>query len=72
MTAKQTLLAHIRLMHGKRNQPSARATLAELQRWHAREHHRMWCNHFHAGPNDGADNRPPGWYTGEDAVERVR
>ena len=67
MTAKQRLWAHIREMHGKNHQPKASATLAELQRWHKREHWRNWCNHHH-GPTSGPGDRPTGWATGEDAV----
>jgi len=68
MSTKQTLLMHIRSEH--KRQPSARLTLAELQRWHAREHHQYYCSHYHEGTNLGPNDRPAGWYTGEDAVAR--
>lgn len=70
MTPKQFLLAHLREMHGRLPRGVAHMTYAELQREHGRQHHRLYCNHYHAGPNTGADNRPAGWYTGEDAVVR--
>lgn len=65
MTPKQVLRAHVT---GEHRGAPARATLVELARWHARQHHRLACSHYHAGVNRGPDQRPPGWYTGEDSV----
>jgi hypothetical protein len=70
MTPKQGLWAHIRELHSPRNHPPARATLAQLQRWHAEQHHRYSPNHYHTGVNLGPSARPPGWYTGQDAVQK--
>jgi hypothetical protein len=66
-TPKQILASHIRNDHRRR--PAKSMTFAELQRWHVAQHHRYAVNHFHAGPNH-PDERPPGWYTGEDVVPR--
>ena len=48
------------------------ATMAELQKWHAWQHHQYSCSHIHAGENNGPGQRPPGWRTGEDAVFKDR
>lgn len=70
MTPKQVLLAHIQEHHTTQANRSLkrRPTLADLKRWHSRQHHRVWTNHYHAGPNTGPSERPPGWFTGEDVV----
>lgn len=67
-TPKQALLAHIHTEHHR--VPAKSMTMAELGSWHAREHHRYSPNHYHAGPNTDAANRPPGWWTGADSVRR--
>jgi hypothetical protein len=68
-TPKQALLTHILSMHGLGHpRPAGHWTLERLRKWHAHTHHRFSPNHFHAGPNLGPDQRPPGWYTGADAV----
>ncbi len=67
MTPKQALRAHIQEMHSPRNAPGERTSYAKLQHWHADQHHRYWTSHHH-GPNPGPSARPPGWYTGADAV----
>lgn len=80
-TPKQTLVAHIEEMHGglRPTNRGGSARLAghprpswnfeQLATWHARKHHRYVTNHYHEGPNTDANNRPPGWRTGEDAVK---
>lgn len=46
---------------------------ADLATAHARDHYRLGnINHYHKGPNLGPDQRPDGWYTGEDAVLKQR
>jgi hypothetical protein len=73
VTAKQLLVAHIREDHGRRGQALPKGwTLAQFSRWHAREHWRNSPNHYHAGGGKSPDERPPGWYTGEDAVPNKR
>lgn len=70
MTPKQRLAAHMAERHSRVELPN-RATFADLQRVHGRQHHRYHCDHYHAGPNTGPSQRPDGWYTGEDAVMRT-
>lgn len=67
MTTKQTLWAHVRAHHSARRQPSPRLTLVQLQRWHAKEHHRLSPNHNH-GMTTGPNDRPAGWFTGENTI----
>lgn len=77
-TDRQRLVAHIEEMHGgfaydgrrgiERLRPRRSWTLAQLATWHARKHHQYVTNHYHAGPNTDAANRPPGWRTGADPV----
>lgn len=67
MTPKQTLVAHLDAFHKSMHRTKS-MTLAQLQKAHARSHHRYAQNHYHAGPNTGPDNRPKGWKTGEAAV----
>lgn len=74
MTPKQKLILHLDAFHSRpfrrRGPLSHTTTLAELQRWHAEQHHRYVVNHDHLGPNRGPGIRPPGWKTGEGAVHR--
>lgn len=70
MTPKQVLLAHVKERHPQIKTPK-NVTIAGLKRAHTREHWRLWCNHFHAGVNTGPDNRPEGWKTGLDVIERT-
>lgn len=71
-TPKQTLFEHITTMHVTQAARSRvqrhQWTFTEMSRWHANQHHRLTPNHIHAGPNTGPDDRPIGWYTGQDAV----
>jgi hypothetical protein len=73
-TPKQVLFDHIQEMHGTQAARSSVKrhswTFTEMSRWHANQHHRYTPNHYHAGPNPGADQRPIGWYTGRDAVAK--
>jgi phosphoribosylformimino-5-aminoimidazole carboxamide ribonucleotide (ProFAR) isomerase len=91
MTEKQTLIAHLREHHSSRRATSWQTsrthkvvdgwreskTLKELQRWHAREHHRYATSHYHefdgegdlVGPNT-TERRPSGWRTGLGTIER--
>lgn len=72
-TPKQVLRQHIIGHHSPRHWPAGfdRMTYTQLQRWHADRHHRSGgLSHYHAGPNRGPSERPPGWYTGEDVVLR--
>lgn len=67
-----TLRDHMKAYHPKA-QP--RRSNADLAAEHARQHHRYTfaLDHHHGGSR-GADDRPPGWYTGADVVmtrERV-
>lgn len=68
-TPKQVLVAHIAERH--RTPPGNVTTRESLALWHARQHHRFWTNHYHEGPNTGPGNRPPGWATGADVVDRA-
>lgn len=76
-TAKQVLMEHIESRHGGfatrqgglRRRPHRSWTLERMASWHAYQHHRYVTNHYHAGPNTDANNRPPGWRTGEDVKE---
>lgn len=68
MTPKQILVAHIRSMHRRRPSNPEAMTLLNLKAWHAGQHHRYTLSHHH-GPNIGPNDRPRGWFTGEDAVE---
>lgn len=69
MTPKQRLAAHLAEMHPSRSATlPKRATLEQLQRWHATEHHRHAPNHHHGGMGRGVGERPVGWRTGENAV----
>jgi hypothetical protein len=70
MTEREQLLAHLRERHAT-GLPT-RWTLRELQQWHGTQHHRFWPNHHHAGSNRGAGERPAGWKTGLDVVERAK
>lgn len=80
MTPKQVLVAHVEERHGgfpsyERGRarlygaPARSWTREKLARWHARQHHRYSTNHRHAGSNTCAEDRPPGWWTGEDVEE---
>lgn len=61
-----TLRQHVREMHP--NMVLRRAHV-DLVRDHARMHYRHSPNHYHAGANLGRpEQRPDGWYTGDDAV----
>jgi hypothetical protein len=72
MTAKQTLVGHMRERHPRVAAKAAPGwTFAAWQKVHALQHHRYYVDHYHAGTNTGSDNRPEGWYTGKDAVERT-
>lgn len=67
-TPKQRLRSHI--VNDHHRQPAQSWTMAQMAAWHAEQHHRYRTSHYHAGPNLGAGDRPPGWRTGEDAVPR--
>jgi hypothetical protein len=47
-------------------------TAGQLAQAHAEAHHRNTPNHLHAGINTGPNDRPIGWYTGLDVIERGR
>jgi hypothetical protein len=47
-------------------------TAGDLAQVHAEAHHRYRTDHHHAGVNTGASERPSGWYTGRDVIERGR
>jgi hypothetical protein len=66
VTAKQRLRSHI--VNDHRRIPAKSWTMKQMADWHAHEHWRYHQRHYHAGPNLGPDQRPPGWRTGEDAV----
>lgn len=82
MSTKAFLLAHLQELHpGSLDRPLAviqgqrltqRSTFAELSRAHQLIHHRLYCGHYHAGPNRGVGERPPGWKTGKDVVMKPR
>jgi hypothetical protein len=63
------LRSHVRGMHPGLVRRGLPRSNADLSRAHARDHHRFRGSHYHAGDNRGADQRPPGWYTGKDAVQ---
>jgi hypothetical protein len=63
----KVLRQHVIDMHGEHIRVYRRKTV-DIARDHAERHYRYAPNHYHAGPNTGPSNRPPGWYTGEDAV----
>jgi hypothetical protein len=61
------LREHLRKRHSRVHIP--RSNVA-VERLHALEHHRYVCNHDHAGPNLGPSQRPEGWRTGGDVIEK--
>lgn len=64
-TIKQRLRAH--LIDGHDYEPPKNWTAEQMRGLHMREHHLDSPDHSHAGPNS-PNNRPPGWYTGADAI----
>lgn len=67
-TPRQILKAHIDAEH--KGMPKSHTTFAQMQTWHKRVHHKYYTGHWHEGSNTGADDRPPGWYTGEGSRPR--
>lgn len=72
MTPKQRLLAHMAERHrlSSATRRLDRLSLADLQRAHAWDHHRLMLSHHH-GATTGPGDRPPGWRTGDDVQERT-